>query len=90
MVGITIKAKNAFWDNEHKAYVDTTFHIFESVNHYKGDPAGQATLAFSFIKASDYLFNNSILKNSLLSLPFDSKLFHQPHAGGTAISFISQ
>jgi hypothetical protein len=76
LVGITIKAKNAFWDNELKAYVDTTFHIFESVNHYKEGPSGPAMLSFSFIKASDYLFNNSILKNSLMSLPFDSAFFH--------------
>jgi hypothetical protein len=76
LIGITIKAKNAFWDNERKAYVDTTFHIFESVNHYKEGPSGPAMLPFSYIKASDYLFNNSILKNSLLSLPFGSKFFH--------------
>ena len=76
LVGITIKAKNAFWDNERKAYVDSTFHIFESVNHYKEGPIGPAMLPFSFIKASDYLFNNSILKSSLLSLPFGSKFFH--------------
>jgi hypothetical protein len=76
LVGMTIKAKNAFWDNERKAYVDTTFHIFESVNHYKEGPTGPAMLPFSYIKASDYLFNNSILKSSLLSLPFGSKFFH--------------
>jgi hypothetical protein len=76
LVGITVKAKNAFWDNELKAYVDTTFHIFESVHHYKEGPRGQARLFFAYIKASDYLFNNSILKNSLLSLPFGSKFFH--------------
>jgi hypothetical protein len=76
LIGITIKAKNAFWDNERKAYVDSTFHIFESVNHYKEGPTGPAILPFSYIKASDYLFNNSILKSSLLSLPFGSKFFH--------------
>jgi hypothetical protein len=76
LVGITIKAKNAFWDNELKAYVDSTFHLFDSVSLYKEGPTGQASLPFAFIKASDYLFNNSILKNSLLSLPFDSKFFH--------------
>jgi hypothetical protein len=76
LVGITVKAKNAFWDNELKAYVDTTFHIFESVHHYKESPIGQARLNFAYIKASDYFFNNSILKNSLLSLPFDGRFFH--------------
>jgi hypothetical protein len=76
LVGITIKAKNAFWDNELKAYVDTTFHIFESVHHFKEGPGGKATMPFAYIKASDYLFHNSILKNSLLSLPFDSAFFH--------------
>jgi len=76
LVGITIKAKNAFWDNKRRAYVDSTFHLFDSVSLYKETADGQATLEFAFIKASDYLFNNSILKNSLLSLPFGSKFFH--------------
>jgi hypothetical protein len=77
LVGITIKAVNAFWDNERRAYVDCTFHLFDSVSLYKETADGQATREFAFIKASDYLFNNSILKNSLLSLPFDSNFFHR-------------
>jgi len=77
LVGITIKATNAFWDNERRAYVDCTFHLFDSVSLYKETADGQATLAFAFIKASDYLFNNSILKNSLLSLSFNSNFFHR-------------
>lgn len=77
LVGITVKAKNAFWDNELKAYVDTTFHFFDSVSLYKETASGQASLPFAIIKASDYLFNNSILKNSLLSLPFGSAFFHR-------------
>lgn len=76
LVGITIKTTNAFWDNERRGYVDSTFHLFDSVSLYKETADGQASLSFAFIKASDYLFRNSILKNSLLSLPFNSNFFH--------------
>lgn len=75
LVGITIEAKNAFWDNELKAYVDMTFHLFDELKLYKEKSTGQATLPFARIKASDVLYG-SILKNSLLITDFDSKFFH--------------
>lgn len=75
LVGITIEAKNAFWDNEKKAYVDMTFHLFDELALYKDRPGGQAALPFSRIKASDALYG-SIQKNSLLFLNFDSQFFY--------------
>lgn len=75
LVGITIKAKNAFWDNQRKAYVDMTFHLFEHLFLFKEKPEGPATLPFAQIKASDVLFG-SILKNSVLIADFDSQFFH--------------
>jgi hypothetical protein len=75
LVGITIDASNAFWDNERKAYVDMTFHLFDRVDFYKEKSSGQAALPFSRIKASDILYG-SILKNSLFLTKFDSKFFH--------------
>lgn len=75
LTGMVIKAKNAFWDNELKAYVDMTFHLFDQVFHFKEKPNGQATLPMGYIKASDILYG-SILKNSVLIASFDSKLFH--------------
>ena len=75
LVGITIKAKNAFWDNEVKAYVDMAFHLFDSYHLFKEKANGQATLPLAQIKASDVLYG-SILKNSLLIAGFDSKFFH--------------
>lgn len=75
LVGITIKAKNAFWDNEVKAYVDMAFHLFDSYHLFKEKPDSQATLPLAQIKASDVLYG-SILKNSLLIAGFDSKFFH--------------
>jgi hypothetical protein len=75
LVGITIKAKNAFWDNEVKAYVDMAFHLFDRYELFKEKPNGQATLPLAQIKASDVLYG-SILKNSLLIAGFDSKFFH--------------
>lgn len=75
LVGIRIEAQNAFWDNELKAYVDMTFHLFDNLQLYKEKPNGQATLPFARIKASDVLYG-SILKNSLLVADFDSEFFY--------------
>lgn len=75
LVGMKIEAKNAFWDNERKAYVDMIFHLFESVFFFKEKPDGPYTLPFGQIKSSDILYG-SILKNSLLIAGFDSKFFH--------------
>lgn len=76
LVGITIKAKNAFWDNEVKAYVDTTFHLFDRLDLYKEETEGQATMPFARLKASDILYS-SILKNSLLIANFDKEFFYK-------------
>ena len=75
LVGVRITAKNAFWDNERKAYVDMTFHLFDRVDIYKEKPQGQDVLPFSRIKASDVLYG-SVLKNSLMTADFDSEFFH--------------
>ncbi len=75
LIGMRITAKNAFWDNELKAYVDMTFHLFEDLKLYKEKPDGQASLPFAKIRASDVLYG-SILKNSILIADFDSKFFH--------------
>ena len=76
LVGITVKAENAFWDNDIKAYVDMTFHMFDKLELYKEKADGQAFLPFARIKASDELFG-SVLKNSLFLTRFDSDFFHQ-------------
>ena len=41
LVGYTFKAKNAFLDNEKKAYVDMTGHFFEYVNYYHRESNGK-------------------------------------------------
>jgi len=73
LVGITIEAKNAFWDNEARAYVDMTFHLFEQLKLFK-DSASRSAMSLSWIKASDILYG-SIVKNSLLITTFDSRFF---------------
>lgn len=75
LVGMKIEAKNAFWDNEKRAYVDIIFHLFDSVFFFKEKPDGSCTLPFGQIKSSDVLYG-SVLKNSLLIAGFDSKFFH--------------
>jgi len=76
-VEISIEAKNAFWDNEKRAYVDKTFHLFESVTFYRREEKSkQQTLPFAYIEASKELWG-SIEANALLTLrQVDSALFH--------------
>lgn len=74
LVGITIEAKNAFWDNEARAYIDMTFHLFDRLELYKERPSGSANKPFCSIKASDILYA-SICKNSLLITDFDRIFF---------------
>jgi len=78
LVGITIEAKNAFWDNEKGAYVDKTFHLFEEVNFYhKGTHSYQQPLPFAHIKASETLYG-SIEASGLITLKHvDSKFFYK-------------
>ena len=75
LTGITIEAKNAYWDNEVKAYVDATFHLFDYLRLYKEEPSGTANLPYGSIKASDVLYG-SIQKNSILLAYFDADFFH--------------
>jgi hypothetical protein len=75
LVGVRITAKNAFWDNERRAYVDMTFHLFDQLDLFKEKPQGQATLPFARIKASGVLYA-SVQKNSLLTADFDSQFFY--------------
>lgn len=76
LVGITIEAKNAFWDNEKKAYIDQTFHLFERVRFYRKEgPGKQQALPFAFIEASKELWG-SIETNALITLKVDSEFFY--------------
>lgn len=77
LVGITIEAKNAFWDNERKAYVDKTFHLFNEVTFYRREgPKGQQPLPFAWIQASDVLWG-SIQANAILTTGFSGAWFRQ-------------
>lgn len=75
LVGMTIEAKNAFWDNDVRAYVDMTFHLFDQLELSKERPGGSANKPFCSIKASDILYA-TVCKNSLLITNFDRKFFH--------------
>jgi hypothetical protein len=74
LIGFTIEAKNAFWDNELKAYVDATFHLFDEVHFYHDGKGNQQALPFSFIKASDKL-RGSVLAHALTTLDIDIAQF---------------
>ncbi len=77
LVEIAIEAKNAFWDNEKKAYVDQTFHLFDRVRFYhKEATSRQQVLPFAHIEASKELWG-SIEANALITLrQVDSEFFH--------------
>lgn len=78
LVEMSVEARNAFWDNEKKAYVSKTFHLFDEVNLYhRGEHSShQETLPFSNIVASETLWH-SIEANTLLTLKgVDRELFY--------------
>jgi len=69
LVEMSVEARNAFWDNEKKAYVSKTFHLFDEVNlyHRSEHAAHQETLPFSHLTASETLWH-SIESNTLVTL----------------------
>jgi hypothetical protein len=69
LVEMSVEARNAFWDNEKKAYVSKTFHLFDEVNlyHRSEHTSHQETLPFSYIMASETLWL-SIESNTLVTL----------------------
>jgi hypothetical protein len=69
LVGVTIEAKDAFWDNEKKAYVDQTFHLFELVRFYRKDVShhDHSTPSKAYIEASKTLWG-SIEASGLITL----------------------
>jgi hypothetical protein len=69
LVEMSVEARNAFWDNEKKAYVSKTFHLFDEVNlyHRSEQNSHQETLPFSNVVASETLWH-SIESNTLVTL----------------------
>jgi plasmid replication initiation protein len=59
--GISIKARNAFWDNERRAYVTRNFGIidnYELLESSKPGPSGQGTFAFSYVNLNEVVFDS--------------------------------
>ena len=76
LLGIRFSAKNAFWDNLAKAYVDVIlFRLFDHLDIVKPESDNKNRRHFSTIKASDCLFD-SIQKNNFFSTDFGSDFFH--------------
>jgi hypothetical protein len=75
---ISIEAKNAFWDNEKKAYVTKVFHLFDSVTlyHKTAKSPHQEILPLSYITASETLMQ-SVAANAIITLQgVNRELFH--------------
>jgi len=72
--GINIDTKNAFWDNDKKAYVDIRLHLFVSLYLYRAVGRRKYGSPFSYIEASDE-FYGSVQKNAFI-LDFGSEFFH--------------
>ncbi|MDQ7827023.1 MAG: plasmid replication initiator TrfA [Candidatus Eremiobacteraeota bacterium] len=73
--GVSVKAKNAFWDNERKAYVTTNFGIidnYELLDSSKAGPAGQESFPFSYVNLNEVIFK-SIKAGYIKSL--DAKVY---------------
>jgi len=79
LVGITIQAKNAFWDREAQAYISKTFHLFEELSLYDREIKGkespvQQAFPWAYIKASD-IFHEAVKKGNILTI--DSQFFRR-------------
>ena len=78
LVEISIEAKNAFWDNEKKAYVTKIFHLFDSATLMQRNPKSpqQGVLPISYITASETL-TQSVAANAIITLRgVNRELFH--------------
>ena len=73
-VGITIEARNAFWDNELKAYADATFHLFDSVIFYRDGKRAQQALPLAHLTVNKKLWG-SVQANALTTLSVDLAQF---------------
>jgi len=85
LVGILVEAKNAFWDNQKKAYVDKTFHLFESMTSYHEGSDGQQPLPLASIKASEELWG-SIQANAIINAGVSREWFHSLSPGEQRLS----
>jgi hypothetical protein len=62
--GVTIEAKNAWWDNERKGYVTKLFGIIDDVEYAdsrekrKKEPQGQMEFSLSYVNLSEVLFQS--------------------------------
>jgi len=75
LLGIRFSAKNAYWDNTAKAYVDVIlFRLFDQMEIVKLKDSHKKITPVWRIKASDLLFK-SIQNNSYYSTTFDSDFF---------------
>jgi plasmid replication initiation protein len=59
--GVSIKAKNAVWDNERKVYVTKNFGIiddYELMDSSRPGPSGQDTFPFSYVNLNEVVFES--------------------------------
>jgi hypothetical protein len=79
LVGVTIEAKDAFWDNEKKAYVDQTFHLFEVVRFYRKDGTrlAQDPPVRSYIEASKTLWGSIEASGLIILKHVDAEFFRR-------------
>jgi hypothetical protein len=71
--GVSIHAKNAFWDNERKSYITLGFGVIDNYVLFDSPPGRakqQDTLSLSSVKLNDYLYQ-SIKDSYIKSLDLD-------------------
>lgn len=61
LLGVTIKAERAFWDNKKKRYVDVGFHVIDDYAIYDEQPgrkarAGKRRLPYSYVSWNQVIF----------------------------------
>lgn len=59
--GVSVKAKNAFWDNDKKGYVTKSFGLIDDYELFEGSKPGrpaQDTFAFSYVNLNEVIYES--------------------------------
>jgi hypothetical protein len=75
---VYIEAKNAFYDNKEKKYVDRSFHLFEDLIIKKDTPGSPDGKSKGYIKAHPFLHHAAQNTSFLLGIP-EKKFFALPN-----------
>ena len=72
LTSTTIAALNCFYDNDAKAWVSETFHLFDRYRLYQERKGRASTLPLSFIEMGDVFHRSVVVANYIKNLDLDT------------------